>query len=428
MAAPCLALCTTSRGKAGETFNKRPTTELGRAEAKIMELQVEVVQLKAELANAKRKKDMYRFTRAIRKTLSVATITVWSIMKDTALGTGQCSAALVVLAGAATGAVCALPLENAGKIVHPGDKEIVRPADKTVPREDKETEESLAKAMAAAQQEVEAARMEAAAAKQATDKHVKQRVAFMQAVASRRSGTLLLKACFAHWRRDWDLAAREEAARAWEEEALETVAYFREEAEKQMTLVRAESEERVAEAKAMAQAAREAEAAAKSKTIEGVAAEVVEAPLATSEAAQDSPVSTRSVSWAKPEAEHEAEDEGMASLPPPPLECEVPSPPPRKRRSKAKVTAVDAAEDAAEKAEKARAAAASKEEKFMQKLAQRLDEDGLSTDEGSPSAPTDEPHLSSWFRRPSSPGRVSMRRSPRKVKTSSWTSSWTSEA
>ena len=79
MAASCLSLCTTTRrGKAvdDEPIVKRPTGDLQRAQTKIIELQLEVNQLKSEIANAKRKKDMYRFSRAIRKTLMSAPSTL----------------------------------------------------------------------------------------------------------------------------------------------------------------------------------------------------------------------------------------------------------------------------------------------------------------------------------------------------------------
>lgn len=431
MAASCLSLCTTTRrGKAvdDEPIVKRPTGDLQRAQTKIMELQLEVNQLKSEIANAKRKKDMYRFSRAIRKTLMSATTTVWSIIKDVSTGSGLTATAFVVLTGAVTGAVFAIPLENAGKIVRPVE-------------EKKEVDEDMTKAMeavkSAAKQEVKAAREQAAAAQQATNKQIEQRLTFMQVVTSRRSGMMLLKASFAHWRRDWDLAAREAAARAWEEEALETVIYFREEAEKQMIFVRAESDERVAEAEARAQAARKAWVVAKTKVMGGLQAEAVDEPAAASVSAQNMPlISTRVVSWAKPEAQavHDAK-EGMAfpcsQLPGPP-----PSPPPRKGRGKANATVkaeanmnaspqgkeapisvlLGKADDANEKPSAAAAAAA---ERFAQKLKQRLESCRVLTDESTSPSLTDAPQ-SSWFHRPhrtSSPGRVSMRRSsPRKVK------------
>ena len=65
MAASCLSLCTTTRrGKAvdDEPIVKRPMGDLQRAQTKIMELQLEVNQLKSEIANAKRK-NANRFSR-----------------------------------------------------------------------------------------------------------------------------------------------------------------------------------------------------------------------------------------------------------------------------------------------------------------------------------------------------------------------------
>ena len=103
----------------------------------------------------------------------------------------------------------------------------------------------------------------------------------------RQAGTRLLRpkqaACFAHWRHDWDEAAREACALMWETEALETVAFFRAEADKEMAAVREAAAEQVRKAQ---EAADKAEAAAQAAGQEASVAIAMAKDAAMKEAAE----------------------------------------------------------------------------------------------------------------------------------------------
>ena len=106
-----------------------------------------------------------------------------------------------------------------------------------------------------------------------------------------------LSACFAHWRYDWDIAAREAAAQAWQEAAQEHVDQAEADAAKEIM----SAMKMVAQANAATRAQAEAAAAARSEAAEAyVRMRQLEEQLAELRAAteaQPAPTPERSRSW-----------------------------------------------------------------------------------------------------------------------------------